>query len=155
MHDMVSLQAEAYQQGGYFTAEQARVHGVSRQLLDHHVRAGRFERIRRGLYRVSGFPTGEHDDIRERWLAVGPEKAVVSHQSALVMHDLSDNIPNAVHVLVRRPDRGLRRPAGVVVHTTNDDHPIPTVWREGIAVTHPARSLVGSAGEHKPEQTSV
>jgi predicted transcriptional regulator of viral defense system len=155
MHDMLSLQAEAYQQGGYFTAEQARVHSVSRQLLDHHVRAGRFERIRRGLYRVSGFPTGEHDDIRERWLAVGREKAVVSHQSALVLHDLSDNVPNAVHLLVPRRDRGLRRPAGVVVHTTNEDGPIPTVWRDGIAVTTPARSIVDAAEYLQPEQLEM
>jgi predicted transcriptional regulator of viral defense system len=155
MHDVLSLQAEAYHQGGYFTAEQARAHGVSRQLLDYHIRGGRFERIRRGLYRVSGFPSGEHDDIRERWLAVGPDKAVVSHQSALVLHDLSDNIPNAVHVLVRRSDRGLRRPAGVVVHTTNDDDPIPTVWRDGIAVTTPARSIVDAADQLQPEQLEM
>src|ERR1700730_5690052 len=155
MHDLLGLQAEAYQQGGYFTAEQARLHAVSRQLLDHHVRAGRFERIRRGLYRISGFPTGEHDDIRERWLAIGPDKAVVSHQSALVLHDLSDNIPNAVHVLVPRRHRGLRRLAGVVVHTTNGDDQIPTVWRDGIAVTTPARSIVDAADQLQPEQLDM
>jgi predicted transcriptional regulator of viral defense system len=155
MHDLLTLQAEAYQQGGYFTAEQARGHGVSRQLLDHHVRAGRFQRVRRGLYRVSGFPTGEHDDIREQWLALGPGKAVVSHQSALVLHDLSDNIPNAVHVLVPRRHRGLRRPAGVVVHTTNEDGPIPTVSRDGIAVTTPARSIVDAADQLQPEQLEM
>src|SRR5260370_14529788 len=155
MADLLSLQAEAYQQGGYFTAEQARGQEVSRQLLDHHVRAGRFERVRRGLYRLSGFPTGEHDDIRERWLAIGPDKAVVSHQSALVLHDLSDNIPNAVHVLVPRRHRGLRRPAGVVVHTTNDDDSIPTVWRAGIAVTTPARSIVDAANQLQPEQLQM
>lgn len=107
MHDILGLQKESYGQAGYFTAEQARMHGVSRQLLDHHVRDGRFERIRRGLYRLSGFPSGEHYDMRERWLALGPDKAVVSHQSALVLHDLSDNIPNAVHVLMPRRLRGL------------------------------------------------
>jgi predicted transcriptional regulator of viral defense system len=155
VHDLLGLQAEAYQQGGYFTAEQARGHGVSRQLLDHHVRAGRFERVRRGLYRLSGFPTGEHDDIREEWLAIGPDKAVVSHQSALVLHDLSDNIPNAVHVLMPRRHRGLRRRAGVVVHTTNDDDQIPTVLRDGIAVTTPARSIVDAADQLQPEQLDM
>lgn len=155
MHDLQGLQGEAYQQAGYFTAEQARARGVSRQLLDHHVRRGRFERIRRGLYRIKGFPSGEHDDIREAWLAVGSDKAVVSHQSALVLHDLSDNIPNAVHVLVRRRDRGFRPHAGVVVHTTNDDDPIPTVWREGMAVTPPARSIVDAADQIQPEQLEM
>lgn len=38
MHaDVLGLEAEAYQQGGYFNAGQARAHGVSRQLLDHDV----------------------------------------------------------------------------------------------------------------------
>ena len=60
---MRGLEAEAYQQGGYFTAGQARAHRVSRQLLDHHVRRGRFARIRRGLYRIQGFPTAEHDAL--------------------------------------------------------------------------------------------
>ena len=155
MHDIARLQKESYDQGGYFTAEQARMHGVSRQLLDHHVRGGRFERIRRGLYRVTGFPRGEHDEIREKWLAVGSDNAVVSHQSALALHDLSDNIPNAVHVLVPRRLRGLRRPTGVVVHTTKDDAPIPIVWREGIAVTPPARSIVDAADQLQPEQLEM
>src|SRR5260370_1784776 len=150
MADLLSLQAEAYQQGGYFTAEQARGQEVSRQLLDHHVRAGRFERVRRGLYRLSGFPTGEHDDIRERWLAIGPGKAVVSHQSALVLHDLSDNIPNAVHVLVPRRHRGLRRPAGGVVHTANGDGPIPAAFRERLAAAKPAPSTLD---DPDPRQT--
>lgn len=152
MPDIRELEADAYHQAGYFTAEQARAHGVSAQLIDHHVRAGRFERRRRGLYRISGFPSGEHDDIRERWLAVGPDKAVVSHESALVLHDLSDHIPDAVHVLVSRRHRGLRKPPGVVVHTSTSDAPVPTVWRNGIAVTAPTRTIVDVAGDLQPEQ---
>jgi hypothetical protein len=36
-------------QGGYFTAEQARACGYSWALLSHHVKSGRYIRIRRGL----------------------------------------------------------------------------------------------------------
>ncbi len=155
MPDISALQAEAFDQSGYFTATQARAHRVSRQLLDHYVRTGRFERVRRGLYRVSGFPSEEHDDIREAWLAVGPDKAVVSHESALVLHDLSDHIPNAVHVLVHRRHRGLRKPPGVVIHTTTDDQPIPTVRRNGIAATAPARTIVDVADHVQPDQVAL
>lgn len=149
---MTGLQSEAYNQAGYFTAEQARAYGISSQLIDHYARGGRIERVRRGLYRLTGFPTGEHDEIRERWLAVGPDKAVVSHETALSLHDLSDHIPNAVHVLVPRRHRGLRVPPGVVVHTSADDAPIPTVWRDGIAVTAPARAIVDAADGVQPDQ---
>lgn len=155
MPDMAALQTEAYHQAGYFTAQQARMHDVSPQLLDHHVRSGRFERIRRGLYRVSGFPSGEHDAIRERWLAVGPDKAVVAHESGLALHDLSDHIPSAVHVLVPRRHRGLRVPRGVVLHTRSDDECVPSVWRDGIRVTAPARTIVDVAEEIQPEQLAM
>lgn len=155
MPDISTLQAEAFDQAGYFTADQARTHGVSRQLLDHYVRSGRFERVRRGLYRVSGFPSGEHDDIREAWLAVGPDKAVVSHESALALHDLSDHVPNAVHVLVHRRHRGVRKPPGVVIHTTTDKQPIATVRRNGIAATAPARTIVDVADHVQPEQLAL
>ena len=108
MPDVRGLEAEAYQQGGYFSVDQAGKHGVSRQLLNHHVRQGRFERVRRGLYRVRGFPTSEHDEMREKWMAVGMDKAVLSHASALALLELSDNVPDRVHLLV--PRRHLGRP---------------------------------------------
>lgn len=153
--DTRSLEADAYQQSGYFTVEQARQHGVSRQLLNHHVRQGRFERIRRGLYRIRGFPTGQHDDIREKWMAVGMDKAVASHESALALLGLSDTIPDRVHLLVPRRHRGLRRPPGVVIHTRPDDENVATVWREGMPLTAPARTLVDVADRFQPEQTAM
>lgn len=153
--DIRGLEALAYDQSGYFTSEQARTHGVSRQLVNHHVKQGRFEQIRRGLYRVRGFPSSQHDDIREKWMAVGPEKAIVSHESALALLDLSDNIPDEVHLLVPRRHRGLRRPAGVVLHTFPDTEKVATLRREGMTVTAPARTLVDVVGELQPEQAAM
>ena len=43
--DIRGLEADAYHQGGYFTSAQARERAVSSQLLSHHVRQGRFERL--------------------------------------------------------------------------------------------------------------
>ena len=153
--DIRSLEADAYHQGGYFTSDQAREHGVSRQLLDHHVRQGRFERVRRGLYRVRGFPSSQHDDIREKWMAVGTNKAIVSHESALALLELSDNVPDKVHLLVPRRHRGLRRPSGVVIHTHPDDEEIAAVWRDGLPLTAPARTLIDVADELQPEQAAM
>lgn len=153
--DIRGLEAEAYGQGGYFDASQARAHSVSRQLLDHHHHQGRYERIRRGLYRIAGFPSAEHDDIREKWMAVGTDRAVVAGESALAVLDLSDVIPSDVHLLVPRRHRGLRRPAGVKLHTHPDDEHIDTVWRAGLPVTSPARTLVDVVGTLQPEQTEL
>jgi predicted transcriptional regulator of viral defense system len=153
--DIRALETEAYEQHGYFTSAQARAHGASSQLLNHHVRRGRYESVRRGLYRLQGFPRSEHDEMREKWLAVGAEKAVLSHQSALALLELSDAIPNAVHLLVPRRHRGLRRPPGVVLHTRPDDESVPTVWRDGLPLTAPARTLVDTLDQLQPEQAAM
>jgi predicted transcriptional regulator of viral defense system len=153
--DVLGLEAEAYEQGGYFNARQARAHAVSRQLLEHHLRRGRFERVRRGLYRVQGFPTAEHDDMREAWIAVGMEDAVLSHESALALLELSDNIPDAVHLLVPRRHRGLRLPSGVILHTRRDSEDPATVWRDGLPLTAPARTLLDVVDLIQPEQMSM
>jgi predicted transcriptional regulator of viral defense system len=153
--DVRGLEAEAYGQHGYFRVAQAREHGISSQLLSHHVRQGRFDQVRRGLYRLSGFPSTEHDEMREKWMAVGTEKAVLSHQSALALLDLSDVIPDAVHLLVGRRHRGLRRPLGTVIHTRPDEEEVSTVWREGLPLTAPARTLVDVAEELQPEQAEM
>ena len=153
--DIRSLEANAYHQGGYFTSGQAGIHGISRQLLDHHVRQGRFERVRRGLYRVRGFPTSQYDEMREKWMAVGMDKAVLSHESALALLELSDNVPDNVHLLVPRRHRGLRRPPGVVLHTRPDDEDVATVWRDGMPLTAAPRTLVDVADELQPEQAAM
>ncbi len=153
--DVLGLEAEAYQQGGYFNASQARAHAVSRQLLEHHIRRGRFKRIRRGLYRIQGFPTDEHDEIREAWMAVGVPDALVSHESALTLLNLSDNIPEAVHMLVPRRRRGLRPPPGVMLHTRPDDEKVPNVWRDGLPLTAPSRTLLDVSERLQPEQLAM
>jgi predicted transcriptional regulator of viral defense system len=152
---MRGLEAEAYHQSGYFNAGQARAHAVSRQLLDHHLRRGRFERVRRGLYRIQGFPRDEHDDMREAWMAVDITDALFSHESALALLDLSDTIPDAVHLLVPRRHRGLRAPSGTILHTRPDSEEIATVWRDGLPLTAPARTLLDVAERVQPEQFSM
>ena len=153
--DVRGLEGKAYEQHGYFRVRQAREHRVSSQLLSHYVRQGRFERVRRGLYRLRGFPGGEHDEMREKWMAVGVDKAVLSHQSALALLDLTDVIPDVVHLLVPRRHRGLRRPPGTVIHTRPDADEVGTVWREGLPLTAPAQTLIDVVDEVQPEQMEM
>lgn len=153
--DVRGLETEAYGQNGYFQVGQARAHGLSSQLLSHYVRQGRFERLQRGLYRLQGFPSAEHDEMREKWMMVGPEKAVLSHQSALALLELSDVTPDAVHLLVPRRHRGLRRPFGTVIHTRPDEEELDIVWRQGLPLTAPARTLVDVASDLQPEQAEM
>lgn len=95
--------------------------------------------------------------MREKWLSVGAERAVVSQESALDLHELSDVIPNSVHLLVDRGDRGIRRLQGVTLHTTTKPlEPFEVVFREGIRVTDPVRSILDAAGAGTaPEQIEM
>lgn len=155
--DAIALNQVSYRQDGYFTSRQAREAGFSPQLLAHHVRSGRYEHVRRGLYRLSGYPDSPHEDVRAKWLAVGAERAVVSHESALDLRELSDVVPNSVHLLVRRDDRGMRRLQGVTLHTTTKPlEPSEVVSREGISVTDPVRSILDAASAGTaPEQIEM
>src|SRR5260370_41057800 len=58
----------ASEQGGYFTAAQARTCGFSKALLAHHAKSGRFLRVRQGLYRLREYPSSPREDVIAAWL---------------------------------------------------------------------------------------
>ena len=91
------------------------------------------------------------------WLPLRDAGAVVSHESALELHGLSDVIPDAVHLSLPRSERGQRRRAGVRLHTLNRP-PEPAEIREiaGLPVTSPERTIIDAleAGT-QPEQIEL
>ncbi len=134
-------------QEGLFTTHQASEAGYSPQLLAHHVHAGRIVRVRRGIYRLVHFPAGEHEDLVVAWLWF-ERAAVVSHQTALALHGLSDVLPARLHLTLpsawRR--RRLRRPAGVVLY--HGDVPAEDrAWFGAVPATNARRSLNDCARE--------
>ena len=155
--DAFGLQRTAYAQDGLFTTAQAREHGISRQLLARHVQSGRYERLGRGLYKLRDFPGSSHEDLHAKWLAVGADRAVVSHESALELHGLGDVIPNLAHFLVSRSSRWIRAPEGVMLHTTSRElDPGDVVIRNGMRVTSPSRSILDAAAAGTaPEQIEL
>ncbi len=128
-------------QEGYFTTRQAADAGYSSQLLLKHIHAGRVTRMRRGIYRLVHFPAGEHEELVTAWL--WSERAgVISHQSALALHGLSDALPARMHLTLpgawRR--RRFRVPAGVVLHHA-DVPPEDRTWFGAVPTTDARRSL--------------
>src|SRR3954452_12470094 len=99
-----ALFALASSQGGYFTAKQAKEAGYGYKHLDYHETAGNFERVEHGLYRLPTVPPTEHDDLIRLSLWSRNQKdepqAVVSHESALVLHELTELLPNRIHLTV-------------------------------------------------------
>ena len=136
----------ASQQGGYFTAAQARTSGFSWASLSYHAGRGRFIRVRRGLYRLREYPGSTREDVIAAWLAAGRDDAVVSHESALDLLGLSDVVPDKVHLTLPRSKRYRPAPPGVAVHTTTKPlGPGDVVVREGVRVTSAVRSIVDAA----------
>jgi len=136
----------ASEQGGYFTATQARSSGFSWALLTHHSKSGRFIRIRRGLYRLREYPSSSREDVLAAWLGADANVAVVSHESALELHELSDVVPEAVHLSLPRSKRYRSATPGVAIHTTTRLFaPNDITVLNGIRVTSAARSIMDAA----------
>jgi predicted transcriptional regulator of viral defense system len=155
-HEGLYRLAEA--QAGYFSAGQAVAAGMDRSTLAHHARpGGRYERVRRGLYRLRQFPTSDHEHVVAAWLPLRGADAVVSHESALELYELSDVIPTSVHLSVPRVQRGQRARAGVRLHTVAcPPDPSEVQLVRGLPTTSPARSIVDAlqAGT-QPEQVEL
>ncbi len=138
----------AERQAGYFSAQQARQAGFSNALLSHHVRSGRFLRLRRGVYRLARFPETPYADLFIAWLAAG-EKAVLSHESALLLYGLTDLLPAEIHLTV--PRTASRRLPGVRFHTARLA-PEEITRRQGLPVTTLPRTIADLARSGLPEE---
>jgi predicted transcriptional regulator of viral defense system len=137
-------------QEGYFTTRQAAEVGYSSQLLLKHIRAGRVERTRRSIYRLVHYPAGEHEELVIAWLW-SDRTGVVSHQTALALHGLSDVLPAHVHLTLPRAwrSRRFRVPDGVVLHhadVPSDDR----AWFGAVPTTSPRRTLNDCAHKDLP-----
>jgi len=134
-------------QEGYFTTRQAAEVGYSSQLLLKHIRAGRVARTRRGIYRLVHFPSGEHEELVIAWLW-SERSGVVSHQTALALHGLSDALPAHVHLTLPRAwrNRRFRVPTGILLHHA-DVPPDDRAWFGAVPTTNPRRSLNDGARE--------
>lgn len=128
-------------QGGYFTAAQALETGYPYQAQKYHVDRGNWQRVDRGLFRISEWPVSEHEDLI-RWNQWSQGRAVVSHETALSLHSLGDVNPARVHVTA--PPGFRKRAPGVVVH--RGEVPDEDVrQRQGFRVTTPLRSILDVA----------
>jgi predicted transcriptional regulator of viral defense system len=135
----------AESQLGYFTASQARSAGVHQVRLVQLQQSGDIERVSRGVYRLTRFPLSPLGQYMEAalWPQVRrPDTlAVISHVSALALHELSEVSPAKIHITLQ-PDLRVRRavPRQMVVHVaplaTGDVQVV-----EGVPVTTPVRTI--------------
>jgi len=135
-------------QEGHFTTKQAAEAGYSPQLLFKYLKNGRISRVRRGVYRIVHFPAAEHEDLATLWLW-SDQAGVFSHETALMLHQLSDALPRRVHLTLPAAwsKRRFRVPKGVVIHYGD----VPAAERVAIGavpVTNVRRTLLDCVDNH-------
>lgn len=137
------LWAIASDQGGYFTASQALSIGYTYRQQHFHRQRGNWLAIDHGLFRLRAFPNGEYEDLI-RWSfwsrdQSGKIQAVVSHESALAVHDLSDVMPAKLHLTVPNTFR-KSEPNACILHY--GDLPEADIEeRQGFLLTTPFRTI--------------
>ncbi|OGX34993.1 MAG: hypothetical protein A3C36_01555 [Omnitrophica WOR_2 bacterium RIFCSPHIGHO2_02_FULL_52_10] len=134
-------------QQGYFTAKQAVKAGYSYRMQSHYRQKGEWLEIDRGIFRLAQFPNSPDEDY-VRWSLWsrgrdGQPQAVISHDSALSIHELSDVMPAKIHLTVP-PGFRKKKPKGCVFHRgiVSKD---AKEQREGFFVTTPLRTIIDSA----------
>ncbi len=132
---------------GYFTTSEAVAAGVPAGAVVMMARRGTLERISQGVYRLGQYPISPLGQYFEAVL--WPQRGtmgVLSHDSALAFHQLSDVSPSRVHITLPRSYRARRAvPAYLVLHHA-DLAPGDTEVIEGVPVTSVARTLRDCAG---------
>ncbi len=146
-------------QQGYFTAKQAADVGYLLGSQAHHVKAGNWTRVERGVYRLARFPQSAEEQlvIYSLWSRnrAGEPEGVYSHQTALSIHELSDANPAKLHMTVPTTfRRNAKTPKILVLHrATLDGKDIEQ--RQGFKVTRPLRSIVELAAAESVSQDIV
>jgi len=143
----------ANSQLGYFTAKQAVSSGIPDNNHAYHVKAGNWQKMMRGIYRLSNYPESEYSQLMELFLWSRSIKdkplGVFSHQTALSLYELSDVNPSKISMSVpEKFQRRSKKPAVLVLYKqslTKKD------YREfmGFMVTTPLRTIIDviTAGE--------
>lgn len=142
----------AEQQAGYFTSRQALAAGFTQPLLSYYAHTGQFVRIKRGIYRLAQFPEMPFADLFVAWLQTGKD-SVISHDSALVVYELSDVLPGEIHVTVPRTASRRRKDIRLHTHRLTADE---ITRRAGLPVTIVPRTIadviVSGLGEEQVRQ---
>jgi predicted transcriptional regulator of viral defense system len=146
----------AEDQMGYVTAAQAAAAGVRQPTLVMMARRGTLERVSRGVYRLVHFPGHPLAQYMQATLwpydragrVEGRVRGVLSHETALALHELSDVAPPKVHITVPAAYRVQRAvPRYLVVHRA-DLRPDEVTALEGMPIVTPERAIRDGIAAH-------
>jgi len=136
----------ASEQQGYFTTAQALSAGFQDATHPYHIKNGDWIREWRGIYRIARYPRSdeEHYVLWSLWSRNrnGIRQGIYSHQTALSLFNLSDIMPEKIHMTVPSSFRRHSEIPGVIVLHFGNIMPQEIEEREGYAVSRPNRAIV-------------
>ena len=135
------LSALAAGQCGVFSRAQVLAHGGSTSLAKRRLASGAWEVRHPGVYAVSAVPPSWHQDVWAAMLAIGP-RATVTHETALRLHGLGDDLVPCQPLTFTIPHGGHPRVVGAVVHQIDDLAPVDVGVVDGLPTSRPHRAVV-------------
>lgn len=132
-------------QEGYFAIRDAVAAGIPKARVQQMLARGRLERVWRGVYRLTLYPTSRNGDL---WAAVlwpkgnSDVKATLSHETALLLHNVSDVNPSSIHITIAKKNHIKRKPETPIVLHRADLAPHEIEYIDGLPVTTPERTLL-------------
>ncbi len=135
------LSALAAGQCGVFSRAQVLACEGSTSLVTRRVAAGVWKVRHPGVYAVTAVPPSWHQDVWAALLAIG-RRATVTHETALRLHGLGDDLVPREPLTFTIPHGGHARVADAVVHQIDDLAPIDVGLVDGLPTSRPHRAVV-------------
>ena len=140
---LIGVEHELSRQHGLVTRSQLLEAGASPSQIHRLLRTRALQRVRTGVYLLTGSPRTRQQALLGAVLA-GAEGAVASHSSAAWMWNFPIGVDTGFEITVLRPRHPEVR--GVRVHTTTILEPEDTATRRGVPCTSFERTLCDSTG---------
>lgn len=139
----------AMHQNGYFTSSQAKAQGYRYRNFGYYVSRGYWIKVTKCVYRLKNFPISDDEQytLWSLWAGIknGFPVATYSYLTALSYYDLSEVIPEKLHMTVPTSFRiGKKIPGIIIFHKENIDVKDIEFIR-GYAVTKPYKTLLDLA----------
>jgi predicted transcriptional regulator of viral defense system len=127
---------------GYVTIDDARNVGIDPHRLVVMADRGVLERIGHGVYHFPTMPASGLNQCMEAVLWPRPVQGVLSHETALDLHDLCDVNPAKVHITVPARHRTNRKVPELYVLHRRDLDAADVTLHEGIPIVTPYRAIL-------------
>jgi predicted transcriptional regulator of viral defense system len=137
-----TLLERAQQQYGFLTPDDARELDVDPTQLRLMAARHTLEHVGHGLYRMPMVPVTQLDAYMEAVLWAG-RRGVLSHETALDLHELCDVNPSAIHLTVPIGFRTRKAVSEIYRLHRFDLDPAEVGWHEDIPIVTPERAILG------------